>query len=305
MVLQAPAAVPRSPPGRTHSSASLEGTAHLLLSRPSETPRLSQPLLPTESRGPRVIVGLEPARSFWLQADAFRGQENAFIYASAPKTSSSLRFSASHTWSSSPHSARFCSSSLFQPLLFTPTAPTAPQCRYLTCQAEVGKWPQLEDTWRACHATFYCWVEALLLFPPQPPWTWSVSFHLISPPALFSELRAQNMQSSKQLAVGISDQPLVPGIQGFRFWAHLPNIAGSWVPLHPLIRQGSPDKSSALEGWGRGGSQAQAHRRRVSAVLSTRPSVGLHRPPTLGRGLLHSAHLSKRSSSRNTPRPPG
>lgn len=42
------------------------------------------------------------------------------------------------------------------------------------------------------------------------------------------------MQSSKQHVVGISDQPLVPGIQGFRFRAHLPNIAGSRVPL---IRQ--------------------------------------------------------------------
>ena len=74
----------------------------MLLSRPWETPRLSQPLLPTESQGPRVIVGLEPAQSFWLQADASRGQENAFIYASAPKTSSSLSSGASHTWRSSP-----------------------------------------------------------------------------------------------------------------------------------------------------------------------------------------------------------
>ena len=78
--------------------------------------------------------------------------------------------------------------------------------------------------------------------------------------------------------------------------------AGAPIPL-PLVSGRVPqDKRSALEGLGR---QPGPRKVGLSALPSSRPSEGLHRPPTLGRGLLHSAHLSKRSSSRNTPRPPG
>nr|XP_005895186.1 PREDICTED: uncharacterized protein LOC102279167 [Bos mutus] len=65
---------------------------------------------------------------------------------------------------------------------------------HLTCQAEVGK----------------------RRHPGAP-----------AAPRFTAGLRGQNTQSSKQHAVGISDPPLVPGVQGFRFRAHLPNMAGS------------------------------------------------------------------------------